>query len=81
MNAQKPSRRRGARKAPDTGLGFEWGPLNSLLLLLGVAVIAMGYVALSGGSVTLAPLLLVFGYCVLIPACLLVRRRSSISGE
>jgi hypothetical protein len=62
-------------------LGFDWGTLNSLLLALGVAIIATGYVILSRGSVTLAPILLVLGYCVLIPASLLIRGRKSASGE
>jgi hypothetical protein len=62
-------------------LGFDWGTLNSLLLALGVAIIATGYVTLSKGSVTLAPILLVLGYCVLIPASLLIRGRKSASGE
>jgi hypothetical protein len=62
-------------------LGFDWGTLNSLLLALGVAIIATGYVILSRGSVTLSPILLVLGYCVLIPASLLIRGRKSASGE
>jgi len=80
MSAPKTSRR-GVRKAPEADLGFDWGPLNSLLLALGVAVVAIGYVALSRGSVTLAPVLLVLGYCVLIPASLLMRGRRTASGE
>ena len=40
-----------------------------------------GYVSLSKGSITLAPALLVSGYCVLIPASLLVRGNSSETGE
>jgi hypothetical protein len=62
-------------------LGFDWGTLTSLLLALGVAIIATGYVILSRGSVTLSPILLVLGYCVLIPASLLIRGRKSASGE
>jgi Flp pilus assembly protein TadB len=80
MSATK-TMRRGGRKAPEADLGFDWGSLNSLLLALGVAVIAIGYVALSRGSVTLAPVLLILGYCVLIPASLLWRGRKAASGE
>src|SRR5262245_16180489 len=39
--------------------------------------LVMGYLALSRGSITLAPVLLVAGYCVLIPASLLIRGRTS----
>jgi hypothetical protein len=39
------------------------------VILLGgaVAALAGGYVLLAGGSSTLAPILLVLGYCVLFP--------------
>jgi hypothetical protein len=44
-------------------------------------VLAVGYMALSRGSITLSPVLLVFGYCVLIPGSLLFRGRKTGSGE
>lgn len=80
MAVQKTTRR-GVRKAPEADLGFDWGGTNSLLLGLGIAVIAIGYVSLSRGSITLAPVLLVLGYCVLIPASLLIRSARKASGE
>ena len=61
----------------ESDLGFSWGIWNSLLLGLGVAVLVAGYVALSKGSITLAPVLLVTGYVVLIPASLLIRGRDT----
>ncbi len=79
--SRPPARSRGARKAQETDLGFNWGFVNSVLLGLGVVVLTLGYVALSRGSITLAPVLLVSGYCVFLPASLLVRRRKSDSGE
>jgi hypothetical protein len=72
---------KGPRKALEADLGFSWGTLNSLLLGLGILVLAAGYVALSKGSTTLAPILLVTGYCGLIPASLLLRGRKEASGE
>jgi hypothetical protein len=45
---------------------------NVALLLIGAVVILFGYILLDGGSVVLAPLLLVAGYVVLIPAGLLL---------
>lgn len=72
---------RSARKPVESDLGFNWGAVNTLLLVLGLAVLAAGYWALSRGSITLAPVLLVFGYCGLIPASLLVRGRAQGSGE
>lgn len=75
------SRPRLQRRGTETDLGFSWGTLNSLLLGLGVLVLAAGYVALSKGSISLAPVLLVLGYCGLIPASLLIRGRRSGPGE
>jgi hypothetical protein len=40
------------------------------LLGLGFACIVVGYIFLSRNSISLAPALLVLGYCVLIPAAL-----------
>ena len=75
------TRSRAQRKPVETDLGFMWGRFNSLLLGLAVAVLAVGYVALSRGSTTLAPVLLVAGYCVLVPASLLIRAGNRESGE
>jgi hypothetical protein len=79
--ARSTGKAKGPRKALEADLGFSWGTLNSLLLGLGILVLAAGYVALSKGSTTLAPILLVTGYCGLIPASLLLRGRKAASGE
>jgi len=71
---------RGLKKV-EVDLGFTWGPLNTILMGFGVAVLVGGFLALSKGSTTLAPVLLVLGYCGLIPASLLVRGRNGDSGE
>ena len=42
--------------------------MNWVLLLAGVVAVLFGYVLLNRGSVTAAPVLLVLGYMVLIPA-------------
>ena len=46
---------------------IRWERRNVVLMTAGLAAVAIGYVALSQGSMTLAPLLLVAGYCVLVP--------------
>jgi hypothetical protein len=46
--------------------------INVVLLVLCLAAIIGGYVLLAGGSVTAAPLLLVLGYAVLIPAAIIL---------
>ena len=56
---------------------------NWFLAIAGLAVIVVGYVFLrippAEGflSLTLAPVLLVVGYCVLIPMAILIRDRSA----
>lgn len=49
--------------------------MNWVLLLAGVVAVLFGYVLLNRGSVTAAPVLLVLGYMVLIPAGLLAGLR------
>ena len=53
---------------------------NGVLFAIGLATIALGYLALgvppANGflSLTLAPLLLIAGYCVLIPLAILAKK-------
>jgi hypothetical protein len=81
VSKQPPKRPRIARKPVETDLGFSWGIVNTVLLGVGLAALVGGYVALGKGSTTLAPVLLVAGYCVFVPASLLVRGGSAESGE
>lgn len=56
-----------------------FGRQNGVIFIAGLAVIALGYLFLSiepatgFASLTLAPLLLVIGYCVLIPWAILYK--------
>ncbi len=54
---------------------FGFRPLNVGLLVGGLVAIAVGYMLLNRGSTVAAPLLLVLGYAVLVPAALLVGLR------
>ena len=83
VKERKPTitRPRSLRKPVEADLGFTWGMANNLLFGLAIASLLGGYVSLSQGSTTLAPILLIIGYCVLIPAALLYRGRSQGSGE
>ena len=80
-NVTRPKSLKAKLASPEIDLGFRWGTLNTVLLGVGVGVLVMGYLSLSKGSLTLAPVLLVTGYCVLIPAALLVRGAGSNPGE
>ena len=82
MSSSRPTvKARSQRKTTEYDLGFHWGVLNRVILGLGIAVLVAGYVALSRGSTTLAPVLLVLGYCALIPLSLLLRGRGEAPGE
>lgn len=45
---------------------------NYILFAIGIFVIVIGYITLGYGSVTLAPILLVLGYCVIIPIAIII---------
>ena len=46
---------------------------NYAIMGIGLVTIIAGFITLASGSITLAPILLVLGYCVLIPVGLLVK--------
>ena len=60
---------------------FPFDKENFVIMGIGLLFIAAGYIALSGNVVegfsqlTLAPLLLVFGYCVLIPIGIMYKKK------
>ncbi len=59
---------------------WPFGRKNYILLGVALAVIIIGFVALSQGSITLAPLLLVIGYLVLVPWALLAKDKGKTNG-
>ena len=68
---------------PSPATAVPFGRRNWILFGVGIAVIVLGYVLLSippaDGflSLTAAPLLLVLGYCVLVPVAILYRDASA----
>ena len=61
------------KKANDPTQPNQWpfGKKNYILFAVALVVIIVGFIALGKGSITLAPILLVFGYCVMIPWAIL----------
>ena len=59
------------------------GARNLVVIAVGLVLIALGFVFLSRGSITLAPLLLVAGYCFVIPLGLIwgVKRNQRAARE
>jgi hypothetical protein len=58
-----------------------FGKKNYILFAIGIFVIIIGYVTLGYGSITLAPILLVLGYCVIIPIAIIINGEKESSKE
>ena len=54
-------------------LGWPFGTRNYIAFAIALVVITLGYITLNQGSITLSPILLVLGYCVLIPVALIIK--------
>ncbi len=46
---------------------------NYVLFIIGLVTIGVGYLLLSKGSITLAPILLVLGYVIIIPLSIIIK--------
>lgn len=75
-------------KTPKKGKQEVFFPLekeNYIILGVGILTIILGYVALSGDQVegfmplTVAPILLVLGYCVIVPLGIMYRKKEKSS--
>ena len=44
---------------------------RNLILIAAIVAIVLGFVLLGQGSISLAPVLLVLGYCILVPIALI----------
>ena len=64
-------KRKKEKKPPAKKLVFS--RRNWMAFMVGIIVILVGFYALSRGSMTLAPILLVLGYCVIIPLAILIK--------
>jgi Ca2+/Na+ antiporter len=49
-----------------------FGKRNVLMLVAGIVVVMAGYIFLGQGSISVAPILLVLGYCVVIPLSIIL---------
>lgn len=60
-----------------------FGRENFIILIIGILVIILGYIFLAQGpadsfwSLTVAPILLVISYCIIIPISIIYRKKSS----
>lgn len=63
---------RKARKAEKERFEWPFGARNYVIFGVALLVIIVGYISLAAGSITLAPFLLVLGYCILIPISIMI---------
>jgi xanthine/uracil permease len=52
--------------------GPDFGRRNYIILAIGVFLIVAGFLFLAMGDITISPILLVIGYCVIIPIGILL---------
>ena len=71
--ARRQRRGPGQRPTEPPNVEIPFGRKNYLIFGLAALVILAGYVSLSHGSITLAPILLLLGYLVLIPIGILAK--------
>jgi hypothetical protein len=55
--------------------GIDFGRTNFIVLGIGLFLIIVGFIFLGVGDITIAPILLVLGYCVAIPLGILLSGR------
>ena len=77
LEAKITSRPKAGAKASDGG-GLPFTRKNYYIFAVGLATVIVGYIALAQGSITLAPVLLVLGYCAIIPIAILYRGESDV---
>jgi dipeptide/tripeptide permease len=63
---------------------WSFGKINYQLFGIGLLIITIGYIIMATGatesyqSVKLAPLVLILGYCVFIPAAILIKPKNKV---
>ena len=59
-------------QSSDSEARLQFGAVNAALFAGAAVVLGAGYVLLARGSTTAAPILLVVGYCILLPLGLIL---------
>lgn len=77
--AKKTTRPAQKAAAKTEEISWPFGMKNYLVFAAAVIVIVIGYVTLGYGSMTLAPALLVLGYCVLIPVAIVIKDKPDVT--
>lgn len=67
-------------KGEDTGGAAPFTLINYVLFAVGLLDIVLGWFLLRGGRITVAPIMLILGYCVIIPMAIILRRKQPENG-
>ena len=70
VSEQMDSSKEDTRSAPFT-------LINYLLFAIGLLDIVIGWFLLRGGHITIAPIMLIVGYCVIIPLAIMFRKKTA----
>ena len=81
MATAKKKPARSSAKADANGVEWPFGKNNYIIFGAALVVLGIGYITLAAGSITLSPILLVLGYCVLIPLAIIYRGRPESEGS
>jgi hypothetical protein len=60
--------------------GPDFDKRNYTILGAGIILIVLGFILLATGDITISPILLVLGYCVVIPLGMLLPKKSDTPG-
>ncbi|MCF7911041.1 MAG: hypothetical protein K9M99_00810 [Candidatus Cloacimonetes bacterium] len=60
---------------------FEFGKLNTVLMVIAILVTAIGYIIMGTGDNTISPVMLVIAYAILFPAAIITGVDRSSSEE
>lgn len=78
--AKKVTKKRKAQPKPEVQADqLHFGLLNYIGFALGLLLIIVGFYTLHLGSETLAPILLVVGYCVVMPIAIIIKDKRRVN--
>jgi hypothetical protein len=61
-----------SKSGSDSKAPLRFSAINAVLGVAGILAVALGYYLLAQGSITVAPLLLVLGYVILLPLAIIL---------
>lgn len=56
---------------------FQWSSLNTILLVIAIIMITVGYIIMRQNDISISPVLLLIAYVVLIPLAIILQGKKS----